>query len=299
MRVINLGGRAVIATTEGSGVDLSVASQGRFPADVQHVYEEWEALHAWWKEQDPALIEGAVTFCPEELGPPVPRPRQVFCLGANYAAHAAEAQVAAPQAPVVFTKFPSSLTGPTSDITLVSDRVDWEAEVVVVMGRTARAVRRKDAWNYVAGVTVGQDISERRLQRQGPLPQLSIAKSLPGFGPIGPVVVSVDEFDDPDDLEFGCLVNGDEMQRSSTADLIFDVPALVEYLSTMCILYPGDLIFTGTPEGVGATRRPPRFLADGDVLQTWVAGVGRLRNTLVANGVPLAAVSAQKNGANS
>ncbi|EME18540.1 fumarylacetoacetate (FAA) hydrolase [Rhodococcus triatomae BKS 15-14] len=280
-------------------MDLAVASQGRFSADIQQVYEQWDALHRWWNNQDPSQLDGAVSFSSEELGPPVPRPRQVFCLGANYAAHAAEAKVDAPESPVIFTKFPSSLTGPASDITLVSNRVDWEAEVVVVVGRTARAVSRADAWSYVAGVTVGQDISERRLQFQGPLPQLSIAKSLPGFGPIGPVVVSVDELEDPDDLVLGCLVNGEEMQRSSTSDLIFDVPELVEYLSTMCTLYPGDLIFTGTPEGVGATRRPPRFLAAGDVLETWVEGVGRLRNTLVPNDVPVAVAPAHTDGAHS
>lgn len=299
MRIANLGGRAVIVTAEGSGVDLSVASHGRFPVDVQQVYEQWYALLTWWNGQDASHLDGGISFSPEELGPPVPRPRQVFCLGANYAAHAAEAQVDAPESPVIFTKFPSSLTGPRSDITLVSNRVDWEAEVVVVMGRTARSVSRQDAWSHVAGVTVGQDISERRLQFQGPLPQLSIAKSLPGFGPIGPVVASVDEFEDPDNLGLGCLVNGDEMQCSSTSDLIFDVPELVEYLSTMCTLYPGDLIFTGTPEGVGATRRPPRFLAAGDVLETWVEGVGRLRNTMVPNDTPADETPARTKGVNS
>lgn len=282
MRIANLDGRAVVVTAETAGVDLAVASEGRFGPDVHGVYEDWDAVKAWWEAQDSDALDGALSFSLDRLGPPVPRPRQVFCLGANYSAHAAEARVEMPKVPVVFTKFPSCLTGPAADVSLVSEWVDWEAELVVVIGRETRSVNRTRAWSHVAGVTVGQDISERRLQIQGPLPQLSMAKSLPGFGPIGPAVVSVDELDDPDCIGLGCLVNGDEVQNSSTADLIFSVPELIEHLSSMCTLYPGDLIFTGTPDGVGATRRPPRFLATGDVLETWVDGVGHLRNRMVA-----------------
>lgn len=283
MRVTNIDGRAAIVVPSGGAVDLATGSDDRFSHDPQDVYERWDEIVQWWSDQpDPTALPGIVDYDPARASVPVPRPRQIFCLGANYGNHAAEAGVDPPDSPVIFTKFPSCLTGPSSDIALPSRYVDWEAELVVVMGRTARHVAANQAWDHVAGVTVGQDLSERVLQRQGPLPQLSMAKSLPGFGPIGPEVVSLDELSDPDDLALGCAVNGDQMQASRSSDLIFDVPTLVSYISSLCTMYPGDLIFTGTPEGVGATMRPPRFLQPGDVLETWVEGVGRLRNVMTA-----------------
>lgn len=281
MRIANLDGRATLLRAGGRGVDVETASSGRFSHDPQQAFEHWPALQAWAATLDTACFLPLAT---DKLQNPVPRPRQVFALGANYRAHAAEAGVAPPEVPVIFTKFPSCLTGPCDAVALPTERVDWEVELVVVMGREARDVPCADAWSFVAGLTAGQDLSERTMQRQGPLPQLSMAKSLAGFGPLGPAVVSVDEFADPDDLELGCAVNGERMQCSRTSDLIFPVPALIEYISRHCTLYPGDLIFTGTPQGVGATRRPPRFLAPGDVLTTWVEGVGELRNPMTGPG---------------
>lgn len=282
MRVANVNGRAVVVLSASTALDLAGASCGRFDSDPQGVYDHWHDIEAWWSAQpDPADLPGFLEYDPADVGIPAPRPRQIFCLGANYGNHAAEAGFDPPESPVIFTKFPSCLTGPSAPVPLPSRYVDWEVELVVVMGRTARNVAAHDGWEHVAGVTVGQDLSERVLQRQGPLPQLSMAKSLPGFGPIGPAVVSVSELADPDDLGLGCAVNGEQMQASRTSDLIFDVPTLVAYVSSLCTMYPGDLIFTGTPEGVGATRRPPRFLQPGDVLDTWVDGVGRLHNVMV------------------
>lgn len=278
MRVANVGGRLALLSQDGRALDVATASGGRFDSDPQAAFDRWDELANWAKTvrpEDYAPVDEA------SLGVPVPRPRQIFALGANYRAHAAEAGIEPPEHPVIFTKFPSCLTGPYATVTLPTGHVDWEVELVVVIGREATDVVRDESWSVVAGVTVGQDLSERVLQKRGPLPQLSMAKSLPGFGPIGPVVVSVDELADPDDLELGCLVNGERMQRSRTSDLVFDVPYLIEHISRYCTLYPGDLIFTGTPEGVGATRRPQRFLADGDVLTTYVEGVGELRNVMV------------------
>lgn len=282
MRLANISGRAAVVLPGGGALDLATASSGQFDPDPQAAYDRWDELREWWGEQaEPAGLPGVIADESAEIGIPVPRPRQIFCLGANYGNHAAEAGVDPPEAPVIFTKFLSCLTGPNEPIPLPSRYVDWEAELVVVMGRLARNVDTAQAWDHVAGVTVGQDLSERVLQRQGPLPQLSMAKSLPGFGPIGPEVVSVDELADPDDLGLGCAVNGESMQESRTSDLIFGVPTLIGYISSLCTMYPGDLIFTGTPEGVGATRRPPRFLRPGDELETWVDDVGRLRNLMV------------------
>ena len=199
----------------------------------------------------------------------------------NYAAHAAEAGLENPTFPPTFTKFPTCLTGPDATVELPSEFVDWEVELVVVIGQLAYDVAIGDGWRHVAGLTVGQDLSERIVQTRPPAPQFSLGKSFPGFGPIGPWVVTPDELDDPDDLALGCTVNGEEVQKSRTSDLIFGVDALVHHLSSITPLLPGDLIFTGTPSGVGGTRTPPRFLAPGDELVSTIDGVGTIHTHLV------------------
>jgi len=212
----------------------------------------------------------------------VPRPGQVFAIGLNYADHARESRFAVPEWPVVFTKWPSSLTGPTGTIALPAGQVDWEVELVIVVARTAHQVAPERGWEYVAGLTVGQDVSERVLQQAGPAPQFGLAKSYPGFGPLGPVVVTPDEVADRDDLELGCLVNGEQMQKGRTGDLLCTVPELIAKLSSVATLLPGDVIFTGTPAGVGLGRTPQRFLADGDELVSYVEGIGTMRHRFTA-----------------
>jgi 2,4-diketo-3-deoxy-L-fuconate hydrolase len=277
MRVGNASGRAALMMVDGRALDIANVSQGRFSSDPQAMYERWDELVAWAATVDPDECEAIPDGV---LGAPVPRPRQVFGIAANYRDHAAEAGFAPPTSPVIFTKFPSCLTGPFATVGLPSSHVDWEAELVVVVGRETRGLACADAWGSVAGLTIGQDLSERVLQRQGPLPQISMAKSLAGFGPIGPAVVTIDEVANPDDLQLGCAVNGEPVQNSRTSDLVFSVGELIEFISSLCTLYPGDLIFTGTPSGVGAARQPARFLATGDVLTTHVEGLGELRNTM-------------------
>jgi 2-keto-4-pentenoate hydratase/2-oxohepta-3-ene-1,7-dioic acid hydratase in catechol pathway len=156
-------------------------------------------------------------------------------------------------------------------------------ELVVVIGRRAERVSAADAWSYVAGLTVGQDISERIQQTEGPAPQFSMGKSLPGFAPMGPWVVTVDEFDNPDDLELGCAIDGESMQHSRTSNLIFPVPQLVEGLSATLALLPGDVIFTGTPAGVGIGRKPIRenVLHVGQTVRVEIERIGELVNTVV------------------
>jgi 2-keto-4-pentenoate hydratase/2-oxohepta-3-ene-1,7-dioic acid hydratase in catechol pathway len=205
----------------------------------------------------------------------------VFAIGVNYADHAAETAMDLPEIPLTFTKFPSCLTGPDATVTLPSDRVDWEVEMVVVLGTAARAVEEAKGWDHVAGLTVGQDLSERRVQfLGGGSPQFSLGKSYPGFGPIGPLVTTPDELPDRDDLELGCRLNGERVQFSRTRQLIYTVPSLIHRLSAVVTLYPGDLIFTGTPAGVGFARDPQVFLRPGDVLESWVEGVGTLTTRL-------------------
>lgn len=279
MRIANLAGRLVLVN-EGRAVDVERASGGRFGADPQAVYADWEAFHEWAGAAE--LPEGEA-FSPADLGAPAPAPRQVLAIGLNYRAHAAESGFEAPEGlPPVFTKFATAITGPVTDVVLPpGGHTDWEVELVAVIGKHARNIAEADAWDHVAGLTVGQDISERVSQLAGPAPQFSLGKSFPGFAPTGPWLVTPDEFADRSDLELGSAINGEEMQKGRTRDLIFSIPMLIERLSAVLPLLPGDLLFTGTPAGVGLGRDPQRWLAEGDELVSYVEGIGELRQRFV------------------
>lgn len=278
MRIGVIDGRAVIIRGH-QAADLENATGGVFSADPMAAYDRWDEL----LESAAQLGEDAFEpFDPRDLGNPVPRPAQVFGIGANYADHIAEAGADLPKYPLVFTKFRTSLCGPNDPVELPTEKVDWEAEMVVVLSRGGRRIAREHAWEHVAGITAGQDLSERVIQLAGKNAQFSMGKSYPGFGPIGPVVVSPDELADRDAIPLGCALDDETMQSGTTRDLVFDVPATIAYLSSICELLPGDLIFTGTPAGVGAFRSPRRFLKPGEVLRTWVEGVGELRNPMTA-----------------
>ncbi|MEU8132293.1 fumarylacetoacetate hydrolase family protein [Streptodolium elevatio] len=277
MRIANVAGRATLLDRDGGGLDVEKASGGRFPSDPQAIFESWDALRDWAASAAPA------DFAVDEsqLRAPTPLPRQVFAIGLNYAEHAAEASLSRPESPPVFTKFPTSITGPRAQVVLPSENVDWEVELVVAIGRTAVAVDEGAAWDHVAGLTIGQDLSERVVQLSGPVPQFSLGKSYPGFAPLGPCLVTPDEVDDPEDLELGCAVDGEVLQHGRTGDMIFGVAELVARLSAVCPLLPGDIIFTGTPSGVGMARDPQRYLRPGETLVSHVTGIGELRNALV------------------
>jgi 2-keto-4-pentenoate hydratase/2-oxohepta-3-ene-1,7-dioic acid hydratase in catechol pathway len=275
MRIANLDGRLVLKYPDGA-TDVEKASDGRFAADPQAVFARWDEFAAWAGGLQEPLAE---PFDPGRLKAPAPRPAQVFAIGLNYADHAGESSMPLPPEPAVFTKFQTSIAGPNDEVKLPTATVDWEAELVVVIGRRAVSVDAAQAWDHVAGVTAGQDLSERTRQLVGSPPQFSIGKSFPGFAPIGPEIVTPDELADRDDLEIGCSVNGEIVQHARTRDLIFSVASLIERLSAILPLTPGDIIFTGTPSGVGHARSPQRYLAPGDVLETWISGIGRLRNT--------------------
>ena len=258
---------------------MATASGGLFEPEPTLVYDRWEAFADWAHEAGPTPDQ---PLHHADLDAPVDRPRQVFGIGLNYLDHAAEAGVKVPSSPTVFTKFPTCLAGPTSTITLPSLTVDWEVELVVVIGREAVAVSEDNAWSHVAGVTVGQDISERTVQLAGPVPQFSLGKSYPGFGPIGPWVVTPDELANPDDLELSCSVEGRVLQKGRTSEMVFSVPELVARLSAVCRLLPGDLIFTGTPPGVGMARKPQEWLQPGTRLVSEIKGIGTMKNDIVA-----------------
>jgi 2,4-diketo-3-deoxy-L-fuconate hydrolase len=200
----------------------------------------------------------------------------VFAIGLKYRSHAEESGMAVPEVPATFTKFPASLGGPFDPIEIVGDSIDWEVELVVVIGRRADRVAEADGWGQIAGLTVGQDVSDRTLQFAVGA-QFSLGKSRRGHGPMGPWVVTADELANPDDLALGCSVDGETVQDARTSDLIFSVPRLVAELSAVLPLLPGDVIFTGTPAGVGFTREPARALRSGNVLETWIEGIGTIR----------------------
>ena len=279
MLLVNVQGRAGLLIGDAV-VDVERRSGGRFAADPMAAVAAWGALADW----SAGLRRGDGDAALEEtlLGPPVPRPAKVFAIGMNYRAHAEEAGLEIPRTPVVFTKFPNCLVGPRADVVLSSAYVDWEVELVVVIGRRGRAIAEADALAAVAGYCVGQDISDRRLQFADKPPQFSMGKSLDTFGPLGPALVSLDEVRDPNDLALTCDVGGERMQDARTSDMVFGVPALIAFLSSLCTLEPGDLIFTGTPSGVGSTRTPRRYLAPGEEIVSTIEGLGTLRNRCVA-----------------
>jgi len=222
------------------------------------------------------------------VAPLQPR-RNVMCLGKNYADHAREMQTAnnepieLPQFPVIFTKATTSVSGPTDPIPFdphVSEQIDWEVELAVIIGKQGKNIPAEQAMEYVFGYTVLNDVTARDLQRQGK--QFFKGKSLDGSCPIGPWIVTADELTDPHNLDVRCLVNGVEKQASNTRHMIFDIPTTIAYLSRGMTLLPGDVIATGTPDGVGSARKPPEFLRPGDVLTSIVAGIGELRNVVTA-----------------
>jgi 2-keto-4-pentenoate hydratase/2-oxohepta-3-ene-1,7-dioic acid hydratase in catechol pathway len=274
----NLAGRAVLVRGDRAA-DVEKASGGRFAADPMAALEAWEPFVAWAGGLPDGAFDQAIE--PHGLGPPVPRPRKVIGIGVNYRAHAEEAGLPLPKQPMIFTKFPSCLVGPRADVVLSSDTVDWEVELVVVMGRRTRNVPAERVLDYVAGYSVGQDVSDRRMQFADTPPQFSLGKSLDTFGPLGPAVVTLDALRDPNDLALRCEIDGAVMQDSRTSDMIFAVPELIAFLSARLPLDPGDLIFSGTPAGVGSTRKPRRYLKPGEVVTSTIEGLGTLVNRCV------------------
>jgi len=261
-------------------IDVEQASAGRFGADPQSLFDDWAAFAQWAESAD---LSSGVPFEVEALGAPVPRPRQVFAIGLNYAEHAAEAGYPPDSMPVTFTKFPSSIVGPDAVVELPEGHVDWEVELVVVIGKEAHRVDRDAAWDHVAALTIGQDISERITQLQGSAPQFSLGKSFPGFGPTGPWLVTQEEFADRDDLAIACSLSGERMQSSRTGMMLYDVPELIMRLSAVCPLLPGDLIFSGTPSGIGNRRTPQRFIDADDILVSEIEGIGTLTTRFTAS----------------
>jgi len=216
-----------------------------------------------------------------ELGPPVPDPDKIICLGVNYRAHAAEAQQELPGVPMFFAKFRNSLIGPTSPILLprVSTQIDYEGELAVIIGRHCKGVSEQEALQYVAGYTIMNDVSARDVQMQ--TSQWTAGKALDTFAPMGPGIILASSIPDPQTLTLTTRVNGQVVQQDSTANMIFSVAAAIAFLSSLMTLEPGDIIATGTPSGVGFKRTPPLFLQDGDIVEVEIERIGRIRNPVL------------------
>ena len=217
---------------------------------------------------------------------PVPDPRKIVCLGLNYRDHALESGRAIPTEPVLFSKYATALIGHGESIVIpkVSKRVDYEAELVIVIGKKGRHIPVEKAMQFVAGYCAGHDVSARDWQFKGETKQWMSGKTFDTFAPVGPELVTADELPDPHSLPIRLRLNGQTMQDSNTRQLIFGVPEILAYLSVIMTLEPGDLIFTGTPPGVGDARKPPVYMKPGDIAEVEIEGLGLLRNPCVAEG---------------
>ena len=230
-------------------------------------------------QMDPTVAEDQPRFLPV-----IPSPQKILCVGLNYADHARESGAEVPEEPVIFSKFASALTGHGQPIELprTSAEVDYEAELVVVIGRRGKHVPEQQAMDYVAGYACGHDVSARDWQLRKPGGQWLLGKTFDTFAPVGPYLVTRDEVPDPHQLDIQLRLNGQTMQSSNTRELIFSIPRLIAYISQVMTLEVGDLIFTGTPPGVGFSRKPPVFLKPGDVAEVEIQHLGVLRNPVVA-----------------
>jgi 2-keto-4-pentenoate hydratase/2-oxohepta-3-ene-1,7-dioic acid hydratase in catechol pathway len=213
------------------------------------------------------------------LGAPVTNSRNCYAVGLNYRAHAEESGMEIPPFPMVFTKHTSCIVGPFDNIEMRSDIVDYEAELVLVIGKKGKNISKENAWDHVAGLTVGQDISDRAVQFHATPAQFNLGKSFDTFGPIGPYLVSPDSVANKNAVHLECHINNELRQESSTDDLIFTVPDIISYISEFLTLNTGDLIFTGTPSGVGATQG--KLLKDGDIITTSIKEIGTIKNKCI------------------
>ena len=237
-------------------------------------------VFAWAKSQFEAR-SGLLSRDALELGPPVPDPDKIICLGVNYREHAAEAQQELPAVPMFFAKFRNSLIGPTSPILLprASTQVDYEGELAVIIGQRCKEVAEQDALQYVAGYTIMNDVSARDVQMQ--TSQWTAGKALDTFAPMGPGIVLASSIPNPQTLTLTTRVNEQVVQHDTTANMVFSVASVIAFLSSLMTLEPGDIIATGTPSGVGFKRTPPLFLHDGDVVEVEIESIGRIRNPVI------------------
>ena len=268
---------------QDSYIDLH-ASDGAFPPTIRQLLaagpEVLEHVRRLTKRSDVVRLP----VDKARLAAPVPEPQKIICLGLNYRDHAAETNAPIPKEPILFSKYPTALIGPGEAIVLpaVSNEVDYEAELVIVVGKRGRHLTADNALAHVAGYTIGHDVSARDWQLRKDGKQWMVGKTFDTFAPLGPELVTADEIPDPFNLGIRLRLNGQTMQNSNTKQMIFGIGATLAYLSKVFTLEPGDLIFTGTPPGVGMARKPPVYLKDGDVVEVEIDGLGVLRNPVAS-----------------
>jgi 2-keto-4-pentenoate hydratase/2-oxohepta-3-ene-1,7-dioic acid hydratase in catechol pathway len=262
-------------------IDLAEASDGELPSDMRSFLEMGDSALA--KARSLATTGQGQQLSGVKLMAPILNPSKIVAIGLNYMDHCREQGIQPPKRPTTFTKFPSSIIGPGDEIRWnpeLTQKVDWEVELAVIIGKTARNVSAANAFDYIAGYTICHDVSARDLQLEKG-DQWIVGKSLDTFCPLGPVLVTQDEIPDPHNLNLRCIVNGKAVQDSNTKELIFNIPYLIEFLTKGITLLPGDVITTGTPDGVGAFLKPPVFLKDGDEVTVEIEGIGKITNRCV------------------
>lgn len=285
-------GNELRAGVAGSGKLIDAEKAGSYPTSTRAILARgmFEKLMA---DATTALTGGdAVALDSVRLGPPIPDPDKIICLGANYKAHAEEAGLKPSAEPILFPKYRNSLIGPYDDIVVpkvAAEKVDYEVELAVIIGKRARDVAEKDALSYVAGYAAFNDVSARDLQMQ--TSQWASGKAIDTFAPMGPGIVPAAEVGDPQNLVLKTRVNGQELQNDNTGLMIFNIAYTIAFITGFMTLEPGDIIATGTPAGVGFTRKPPIRLVDGDIVEVEIEKIGALRNKVVSP------VSARQNGA--
>ena len=275
-KLANIKGRAALLNEE-SFYDLEKISEGNLSHDTTNALFHLEELDELNNKLNDLEATGKISEA--EFDAPVSFPKNCYAIGLNYRNHAEEANMTIPEVPMVFTKHTSCLVGATADVEMRSNYVDYEAELVVVIGLSGKDITKNQAWNHVAGLCVGQDISDRPAQFASTPPMFNLGKSFDTFGPVGPALVSPDSLPNKESLVIECKVNDEIRQNDNTDDLIFDVPTIISYLSEIVTLNTGDVIFTGTPGGVGVSQG--KFLKDGDIITTSIEGLGTLTNKCV------------------
>ena len=272
----NINNRSALVQGEAF-FDLSTITNGAVSSDPMKAIQNSDLLHHYATQLDDYESSGLIAEA--NVSAPIPQPRNSFGVGLNYQLHVEEAASKTPNTPMVFTKFPSSICGPTDAVIMRSDECDYEGELLVVIGKDGKDIPDEEAWSHVLGLSVGQDFSDRGIQYKDQPAQFNLGKSFDTFGPTGPYLVSTDSFADPNDLQIITTVNGEVRQNDRTSNMIFDIPTLISYISSITSLAAGDIIFSGTPEGVGF--RNGSFLKDGDIVETTIEGIGTMRNRCV------------------
>jgi 2-keto-4-pentenoate hydratase/2-oxohepta-3-ene-1,7-dioic acid hydratase in catechol pathway len=280
MRVATLKDGSAVAVTKNGIIPFI---QAGFSGSVRDLIEAGEI--EWEKLKDSVIrIKKDIILAHKTFDAPLKNPSKIVAIGLNYFNHAKESNMEIPKSPLVFTKFNNSITGPTDPIVIpngITSQVDYEAELGVIIGKRAKNILKENALEYVFGYTILNDVSARDIQFSDK--QWVRGKSLDTFCPMGPVIVTKDEIPNPQNLGLGCSVNGVTLQQDNTKNMIFSVAELISQLSYSFTFEPGDIIATGTPSGVGFSRTPPIFLKPGDVVCTWIKGIGEIINPVITN----------------